>query len=235
MFFFAKNLHFLQTAAVRFVTSIHPAIEHNLQKTAAIKKAMYLVNLEHVPGDYLEFGMYEGTSFIGAFEAHRRTRQANGPDRAFHGFDSFEGFKYYDEADRHPFFREGDFTSSYEKTRRRIERHFRGRAPWTVTPGYVEETIGGADIRERGTDRIAVAFIDVDLGDPARVALDYMTPALQPGSIIVLDDFFAYRGSERRGVANAFRSFREAHPDWHFRRLLDYGYGGQAYVLADMD
>jgi hypothetical protein len=111
MFSIAKNSHALQSLAVRFMAGVNPAIEHNLQKIAAIKaikKAMYLVNLEGAPG-------------------------------------------------------------------------------------------------------------------------------LSPGSIILLDDFFAYRGSERKGVAHAFKEFREAHPHMNFRRLLDYGYGGQGFILADMD
>jgi hypothetical protein len=225
MFSIAKNSHALQSLAVRFMAGVNPAIEHNLQKIAAIKKAMYLVNLEGVPGDYLEFGMYEGTSFIGAFEAYRSTRLPTTPKRAFHGFDSFEGFKYFSESDTHPFFREGDFKSSYAKTMRRIERHVRNRAEWSITPGYVEETIGGTRLQDRGIEAVAVAFIDVDLG----------APGLSPGSIILLDDFFAYRGSERKGVAHAFKEFREAHPHMNFRRLLDYGYGGQGFILADMD
>ena len=67
---------------------------------------------------------------------------------------------------------------------------------------------------------------------PARVALDYIAPGLQPGSVILLDDFFAYRGSETKGVARAFKEFGKANPKFQFRRLLDYGYGGQGFILA---
>lgn len=234
MFSLARNSHFLQTAVVRFLNGLHPAIEHNVKKTLAIKRAFHLVNLEEVDGDYFEFGMYEGTSFIGAFEAHCSTRIEGGPERAFHGFDSFAGFKYLAEVDRHPFFREGDFKSSFEKTHRRIKKHFKSRAEWSITPGYVEDTIRGRDIHAAGRANVAIAFIDVDLGQPARIALDYIAPALTLGSIIVLDDFFAYKGSESKGVANAFRRFREQHPDWRFRRLFDYGYGGQGFILSEM-
>jgi len=229
----AKNSHWLQTLAARLIAAVNPAIDHNVAKIAGLKKALYFVNLEGVPGDYVEFGMYEGTSFIGAFECHMRTRRDETPDRAFWGFDSFDGFKYSSNADAHPFFREGDFKSSYEKTRRRIEKHFKRRAKWTITPGYVEDTIGGRTAGDIGIGRVAVAFIDLDLGAPARVALEFLAPALHPGSVIILDDYFAYRGSETHGVAGAFKDFRAAHPRFAFRRLFDYGHGGQAFVLAD--
>jgi hypothetical protein len=232
MFNLAKNSHWLQTQTVRAIAWLHPAIRHNIEKVLALKKAFYLVNLEDVSGDYLEFGMYEGTSFIGAFECHMRTRQSLAQQRSFWGFDSFGGFKYYRENDTHPFFREGDFKSSYTKTRRRVARHFGNRAKWNIFSGYVEDTVGGKQPTDLNISKVAVAFIDVDLGEPTRVALDFLAPALQEGSVIIFDDYFAYRGSLGLGVAGAFEAFRKKHPEFVFRRLLDYGYGGQGFILA---
>jgi hypothetical protein len=227
----AGRSHWLQTLAVRLITGLHPAIEHNVEKTRALKKAFHMVNLEAIEGDYLEFGMFEGTSFIAAFESHLKTRQPGTQPRHFWGFDSFEGFQP-SLADAHPFFGTGRFKSDYERTRRRIERHVRGRSAWTVTPGFLEDTVQGKDIVAAGVERVAVAFIDVDLGAPARIALDYLYPALQNGSVLVLDDSFAYRGSLKKGVAGAFESFKTEHPELVFRRAFDYGYGGQAFVLV---
>lgn len=233
MFAIAKKSHWLQTQVIRAIASVHPAIEHNIGKIAALKKAFYLANLEDVAGDYVEFGMYEGTSFIGAFECHMGTRLPLTPARAFWGYDSFSGFKYSSDSDTHPFFREGDFSSSYEATCTRVARHFRDRAKWMITPGYVEDTIKGRKAADVGIGKIAVAFIDLDLGEPARVALDFIRPALQGGSIIIFDDFFAYRGSRTRGVAGAFEAFRCANLDIEFRRIFDYGYGGQALIVVE--
>lgn len=228
----AKNSHWLQTLVVKWVSALHPAIEHNVQKTQALKKAFYYAFLEQLPGDYLEFGVFEGTSLIAAFENDRRFRTPETPRRAFWGFDSFEGFKYFNGRDRHPFFKEGDFASSYEQTRRRIERHFNGRADWHLVKGYFEETIGGKTAPDLGIAKISVALIDCDLGTPALVALNFMAPALQNGAVLILDDYFAYCGSQREGVAGAFHQFQAEHPRLLFRRLFDYGHGGQGFVLA---
>jgi hypothetical protein len=228
-----KNSHWLQTRAAKFIASVHPSIGHNVDKIAGLKKAFYLVNLEAVPGDYMEFGMYEGTSFIGAFESHFRTRQPDTPERAFWGYDSFEGFKYTDVEDKHPFFREGDFKSNEDKVRARLKKHFKKRARWTVTKGYVEDTVGGKKAADIGAPKVAIVFIDLDLGNPARVALEFVQPALQTGSIIIFDDYFAYKGRVDRGVTRAFEEFKLAHPEMRFRRLFDYGFGGQAFIVAD--
>ncbi len=232
---FAKSSHWLQTKVVQLVASYHPMIGHNIDKIRALQKAFYLVNLDRIPGDYVEFGMYEGTSFIGAYESDKRSRIAPAPTRAFWGYDSFGGFKYSSEADAHPFYVEGDFKSSYEKTRKRIARHFRDRAKWTITPGWLEDTILGRTAPEMGIEKVAVAFIDLDLGRPSAIALDFLRPALQPGSIIMLDDYFSYRGSMTRGVAGAFAEFCRKHPKLHFRRVFDYGFVGQGFMLSEND
>ncbi len=234
MFGLIKNSHWLQTLAVRSLARVHPAIEHNLGKAEALKKAFFSCYLEAVPGDYVEFGVYEGTSFIAALECHRKYDAAEPPPRRFWGFDSFEaGFKYFDDKDRHPYFREGEFQSSYERTRRRVERAFAGRAEWRLTKGFFEETVAGKAPAELGIERVAVALIDCDLGAPARIALDFLAPALQSGSVIILDDYFAYKGRADSGVAGAFADFRRDHPELGFRRLLDYGHGGRGFILSE--
>ena len=96
---YLKKSHFLQELLIKLISTIHPAVEHNISKTYAIKKAMYLCNLEKIEGDYLEFGMFEGTSFIAAFDMNYKIRMNGLIQRKFWGYDSFSGFKYFEEKD----------------------------------------------------------------------------------------------------------------------------------------
>ena len=233
MFELAKRSHWLQTLVVRLISAVPPAIEHNVSKTLAIKKAFYFAFLEQIAGDYLEFGTFEGTSLIAAFESDRRFRTSTTPTRTFWGFDSFEGFKYFDPRDRHPFFQEGDFVSNYEQTRKRLEKHVKNKAGWKLVKGYFEDTIQNKTAPDFGIKRASVALIDCDLGTPALLALNFMKPVLQNGTVIILDDYFAYKGSQQGGVAGAFHQFQTENPYLIFRRLFDYGHGGQGFVLAD--
>ena len=230
----ARRVRWIQVLVIKSVARIHPTIYHNVEKILAFKKAFFWVDLDNTEGDYVEIGMFEGNSFIGALESHLISKQPGTPDRVFWGFDSFEGFKYFSARDKHPFWKQGQLKVNYEVTRKRVEKYFRNRAAWHITRGYVEETVGGKSALEFGIKRIAVAFIDCDLGEPTRVALDFMRPALQEGSIIILDDYFAYRGSLCQGEAGAFRDFREKYPELVFRRMFDYGLGGRAYILANV-
>ena len=63
------------------------------------------------------------------------------------------------------------------------------RADWAVVPGFVEDTIAGTTHEDVECRRAAIVFIDVDLGKPARLALDFVRPALRNGGIIILDDY----------------------------------------------
>jgi len=229
----AKRSHWLQTLVVRLLVALPPAIEHNMGKTMALKKAFYFAFLEQLAGDYLEFGTFEGTSLIAAFENDQKFRGPDTPTRSFWGFDSFEGFKYFDARDRHPFFQEGEFASNYQMVRQRIARHIKDRAKWELVKGYFEETIQGKTTLDFGLEKISVALIDCDLGTPALLALKFMRPALQNGTVLILDDYFAYRGSQKEGVAGAFHQFQAENPQLVFRRLFDYGHGGQGFVLAE--
>jgi hypothetical protein len=155
------------------------------------------------------------------------------PPRTFWGFDSFAGFKYFETRDRHPFFREGEFTSDYGAVGRRLTRHFHGTSGWRLVRGYFEDTLAGQTAPGLGIEAAAVALVDCDLGSPAELALRFMGPALQPGSVLILDDYFAYRGDPQAGVAGALARFQDARPRLRLRRLFDYGHGGQGLVVVD--
>ncbi len=227
-----KRAHWLQTLVVRFISLFPPPIEHNIGKTMALKKAFYFAFLEQIVGDYLEFGIFEGTSLIAAFECDKTFNVSSSPLRTFWGFDSFAGFKYFDKRDQHPFFKEGDLASNYEQTNQRLAKHFKNKAPYKLVKGYFENTLQHKTALDFDISKISVALIDCDLGVPALLTLNFMKPALQNGTVLILDDYFAYKGSHKRGVAAAFKQFQSENPHLIFRRMFDYGHGGQGFVLA---
>lgn len=223
-----KNSFFIQNTVVNFLTSIHPSMMHNLGKVEVIKKAMWNCELENIEGGYLEFGTYEGTSLYAAIKVHKKINSKI--KRKFYGFDSFdEGFKYFDEKDKHPFFKEGDFKSSFKKVKKRFQKF----NDVVLTKGYFENTIdNGAGKEIYGTDKCAIVFIDCDLMHPAVVSLNYVKPILQEGSIIILDDYWAYKGDENLGTSGALNTFLKDNPEIKVRDFANYGYGGKAFIVT---
>ncbi|MCX6824754.1 MAG: hypothetical protein NTY80_00885 [candidate division SR1 bacterium] len=189
---------------------------------------MWNCELEKIEGGYFEFGVYEGTSLFAAVKTHKKIKSEI--KRNFYGFDSFDdGFKYFDEKDKHPFFKEGDFVSSYEKVKRRFKKFTNVK----LIKGYFEETIDkgkGKDIHNN--DKCAIAFIDCDLMNPSMVALEYIKPMIQAGSILIIDDYYAYKGDENLGPCGAFNKFLSKYPHIKAREFADYGYGGKAFIIT---
>jgi len=196
----AKNSTLFQNMVVNIISSIHPSIEHNIGKIEMLKKALFHCELEEIQGSYFEFGTYEGTSLFSAVKIQEKLK--SNIKRNFYGFDSFdEGFKYFDESDKHPFFKEDDFKSSYAKVSKRFEKFSNVK----LFKGYFEESVAGKPHKEIcNYDKCAVIFIDCDLMSPALVALEFIGPILQEGSVIVLDDFWAYKGNPKLGTCGAF-------------------------------
>ena len=223
----AKKSTLLQNTIVKLLGGFHPLIEHNLAKTEIIKKALYHADLEQLEGSYFEFGIYEGTSLYSAVNMHKKHFSAI--NRNFYGFDSFDdGFKYFTDEDKHPFFKEGDFKSSYKKALKR----FRKYKNVFLIKGYFEETIDGKNPEEvLAADKCIIAFIDTDLMNPSIIALEYIKPMLQEGSIIILDDYFAYRGANDRGTAGALNRFLENNKSISLREFYRYGHGGISFVV----
>ncbi len=113
MFNFLKNNIFLQNLIIKFLTFFHPAVNHNIGKVNLIKNAIYFSEIEKIEGSYYEFGIYNGSSLYAALKSYLYLNSKI--KRNFYGFDSFdEGFKYFINNDKHDFFKEGDFTSSYK-------------------------------------------------------------------------------------------------------------------------
>ena len=229
----AKRSFFMQSALSKMVSLISPMIGHNYEKFVAIKKAFYLTALEQLPGDYLEFGVFTGSSFVMAMRAHRAMAFCGPLLTRFYGFDSFSGFGAAASHDEHPFYTDKIFKIDADIALGNIRRHAKG-SEFKIVPGFFHETLTRQNAKDLGIDKTRVAFIDCDLKEPATLCLEFMRPTLQPGTILLMDDFLAFRASKKAGVAGAFYEFCQRHPSLLWRRGFDYGYGGAAYVLADV-
>lgn len=231
---FLKHSFFIPNIVSWLVTRIPAVVEHNLGKYGAIKKAFYLTGLEQLEGDYLEFGVFTGSSFVCALRAHRSLSFLGEIKTRFYGFDSFSGFGKVSGDDAHPFYKNSTFSVHEQAVVRNIKRKA-GNLPVHIISGYFEDTLRGKTASSLGVKRARVVLIDCDLKDPALLSLDFLTPALQKGTVVIMDDFFSYKGDEHKGVAGAFLEFCEKHPDISWRRVYDYGYGGVAYIVSSKD
>ena len=113
-FGFLSRLEFLQDLASALISRVNPAVVHNLEKYYALKKVHYLSSIENIEGDYLEFGVFTGSSFCHSIRCSRRMNKIN-PNvlsTRFFGFDSFCGFGTLSEDDTHSFYTDENFETN---------------------------------------------------------------------------------------------------------------------------
>ena len=232
LFGLLPGLELLQNWASALIAGLSPAVVHNLEKYMALKKVHYLSAMEDIEGDYLEFGVFTGSSFCHSIRCCRRLTRLN-PNIArttFYGFDSFAGFGPLREEDRHPFYTDENFSTSLPKVERRV-RKAAGDIAFQLIPGFFDESLKrGA--HKTGIEKIRIVFIDSDTFAGASQALAFCRPALQQGAFIVLDDYFSYRGREDRGVRRAYSEFA-AESRIKARQVFTYGMGGVVLVVSE--
>jgi hypothetical protein len=139
-----------------------------------------------VSGCFCEFGVFQGRTL---------TRIASlAPDRAVHGFDSFEGLP----EDWRDGYKQGAFQTRVPAIgAKNVQLH----AGWfdATVPSFVATL----------AQPVALAHIDCDLYSSTRTVLDSITPHLTVGSIILFDEYFNYPGwrhHEHRALQESIES-----------------------------
>jgi O-methyltransferase len=238
-----KILQPIREAAGRFV--ILPPDQHS-----AMGKAVSFLVSERIPGDYLEFGVFKGNSLAAAYRlfaetyekeiAHARKHRPDDANRLekhwadmrFVGFDSFAGLPELRGLDAlTDDFRQGQFACSEDDFWRNLETKGVDLSKVVCVPGWFEETLVSATRQKLGLEKAALIHIDSDLYRSAKLALDFVTPLLQDGTIILFDDWFNYRGHPNLGERRALREWAEAHPEWLLTEYQKEGVRKNSFIV----
>ena len=227
------KLNFLQDLVSVLIANLNPDVIHNLGKYMAIRKITHMSSIEETEGDYLEFGVFTGSSFCHSIRCVRSymKNHSHMSHTRFYGFDSFEGFGELSDSDNHPVYKDINFEANYEKVDSRVRRAAKGM-DYQLIKGFFSETLAlGAE--SYGIKKSKIIFIDSDTYASAIEALQFVLPTIQEGSYIILDDYFAYKGNQSHGVARAFTEFIDQ-GKLSVRHILNYGIGGVAFVVSGL-
>ena len=150
----------------------------HLQDAASFKgrHQLYRYVLSQIADDsglFMEFGVYRGDSINRLAELR--------PDVRWYGFDSFEGLPEHWAMGA----RQGTFT-------------LHGKLPAVrpnvvLTKGLFADTLPDF-VARHSKDKVAFIHIDCDLYSATKSVFDEFGDMLQPGCIIVFDEYFNYRG-----------------------------------------
>jgi O-methyltransferase len=183
-----------------------------------------------IKGDYLEFGVYSGNSFTLAHEAIRQAfvdmatpnmwnseqdcvrRQEHWDAIKFVAFDSFEGLPDIAGDDAYTgVFTTGGLKCSESQFRQNVRRAGLPDSKVVIVPGFFDRTLNQDTIVRCRLDAAAIVHIDCDLYESARLVLDFVTPLLVDGSVLIFDDWFQFRCRPDMGERRALVEWSRAH------------------------
>lgn len=208
---------------------------HNLDKARILKRIFWHLNVDGVPGDYIEFGVAHGHSLRAAEIAEKKSSSkvmgVKQVKRNLFGFDTFERFITDSSLDVHPTWDGTAFNIDYEK----ITKRFRGSGnvfliQIDANKLYSEDSIVPATnfgIRSMA----AVILFDMDLYAPTKAALFWSRQVIQQGTFLIFDEFFSFSGDSNRGESRALKEFLEEFPEISLRDFASYGCGGKVFVV----
>ncbi len=193
-----------------------------------MEKVARFVACEMVEGDYLEFGVYRGATFINAYrslerqfaarisqdtggeneESARKRREELWSNMRFFAFDSFEGLPELTSDDvATPDFEKGQYGHPVEQFEATLRTRGIPAEKTRIIKGWFKDSCTRETAREHELKKAAVVWIDADLYSSTKTALTFITDLIQDGTILIFDDWFSYRGSPYAGEQRAFREW----------------------------
>ena len=134
-------------------------------------------NLGSIPGDILEFGVYQGRTIN--FIAERF------PHKKIYGFDSFEGLPE-------------DWNISYKE---KFNKHKKGyfavdnlpevKSNVTLVQGFFDSSLPKW-LKENNLTQISLLHVDSDLYSSAKIIFDNLNEYIVEGTIIIFDEFYPW-------------------------------------------
>lgn len=213
-----------------FRYSIVGGIYHNLytERERMLATAMKYAGVSGFSGDYFEFGVWRGNTFIAAYYAAKHFF----PSANFYAFDSFEGLPEVKapEGIYEPF-KKGQFAASEDEFRNNLVAKGVDMSRVHIVAGWYDKTLT-AETREKLPAKTAsVVYIDCDLYESAKTVLEFITSYLGDGSLILFDDWFSYRGNPARGEQKAFKEWLKNHPELAASEYQKFGWSGNSFIV----
>lgn len=195
-----------------------------------MNNAFHVTSFSKVEGDYLEFGVFWGDSFINAWHSARVTGRS---DIAFYAFDSFQGLP--DPTGSAPDdggdFEAGAFSCDRAGFERNLRRAGVDLSRVTVVEGFYESSLEKNKPGDIGLDAASVVWIDCDLYSSTVCVLDYITDLVRDGTVLIFDDWYCFRGRPDRGEQRACAEWLQRNPGISLVPYRDFHWSGTSFLV----
>ena len=186
------------------------------------------VHSEGIEGDYAEFGVWTGRTFVEAW----RIGKSLGGDQRYFAYDSFEGLPDAGGIDGDGRFKPGEFSHSRRTFESRLRRARVPARDVEIVEGFYDVSLDSAAPEPR---QVAVAWVDCDLYASTVPVLEFLTDRLAQGSILLFDDWFCFAGDSNKGEAKACAEWLERNPQFTLVPWRQFNWAGQAFIVRRSD
>lgn len=159
----------------------------------------------HNLGDYLEFGVYNGTSLVSTF---RETEAMGLTSMRLFGFDSFQGLPAAAAKDDEGKWKPGAWRSDLEFTEAVLEAEGVDRSRVFLIPGWFSDTCTAETAHRYGIAKASVIMVDCDIYTSTREALNFCAPLIVDQALVLFDDW------NTGGLAAKNLGERKAFEEW---------------------
>ncbi len=193
-----------------------------------VETACGFIRNNKVSGDYVEFGVYRGSTFAEAWHAARR----HALSLRFHAFDSFSGLPEVKGIDLSGSFSSGEFSATRSEFERHLKRQGVDMSRITITEGFFDRTLAeeGA-ARKLGLKQVALAWIDCDLYESTVPVLDFLTDLLVDGTVLCFDDWYCFNGRPDRGQQLACSEWLSSKTGIKLVEYQKFHWAGQSFIV----
>lgn len=180
-------------------------------------------------GDYYEFGLWQGYSFCVAQAA---ASSGGGTEPQFFGFDSFMGLPPLTGPDAESReFKAGDYAGSFDEVVSNLNDFGVNWERTHLIKGWFDDLSETAAHLTTKMGPAALVLVDCDLYESTVPVLRFVRDRLQPGTVVMFDDWNCFDRSDDKGQRRAFREFLDENPSWNAVPLLSFGWHGQAFTM----
>lgn len=193
------------------------------ERDKMIFRALTYVSTPGIKGDYLEFGVYSGGSFIPAY----LFAKDNNINMRFIGFDCFEGIP--SKGKEKKYFERGTCRCSYKEFRKILKDYDINDA--IIIKGYFEKILNEKLRKKLNLKKIRAVYIECDLFSATKTALDWITPCLQDGTVLMYDDWFLCQNREDMGEQGATKQWLKENPQIKLTPYHSFNYSGMSFIV----
>jgi len=221
-----------------------------------IEIAANYVCSDDIRGDYLEFGVFKGWSFIKAYHALKyysnswnnfeRTKQAYSNieeaqkaykkikkiQRKFFAFDSFKGLPEIIDMDlNHPRFSKGRYDCSKENFLAELVKNNVDLKDIEIVEGFYKDSLTDSIKEKFNLRKASIIMIDCDLYDSTKDVLKFISNLIQNGTIIIFDDWYTFKANPSRGQQRACSEWLEKNPKIKLINYKEFGPYQKSFIV----